>query len=160
MSLLESLVALVIFSLGTLGLVAMYATAVGTASEAQMRADAAALSNDVVNAMWLAVERDASGTVKPDSLSKYALGNASVLAGTGNRTSVCNEVAKLQATPEPDVIARWLERVKATRTGLGTGAKALVAVETAQANRLSVVLCWQSPRDNAWKIHETVAFIN
>lgn len=155
-SLLESLVALVIFSVGTLGLVSMYATAVGTANDAQLRADAAAHANDLVNAIWLAVERDATGQVKPGSLERFKYSSANLKAD-GPRTAICNGLQG--TTPEATVVKGWLARVASGRAAL-PAAKALIAVEESDGNRVSVVLCWSAPRDRTSHIHETVAFIN
>lgn len=50
---LEALIALVIFAIGILGLVAAQGTSVKDASNARFRAIAASLANDLISRMWL-----------------------------------------------------------------------------------------------------------
>jgi type IV pilus assembly protein PilV len=51
--LLEALIAILIFSVGILGLVGAQATAIKSASEAKYRADASFLANQVLAQMWV-----------------------------------------------------------------------------------------------------------
>lgn len=51
-ALIEALIALLIFTLGTLGLVGLQVSMARANSSAKFRADAAALANDLVGTMW------------------------------------------------------------------------------------------------------------
>ncbi len=49
---LEAMIAILIFSIGILGLVGMQATAVSNVSDAKYRADAAFFANQIIGQMW------------------------------------------------------------------------------------------------------------
>jgi len=51
-ALIEALIALLIFTLGTLGLVGLQVSMARANSSAKFRADAAALANDLIGTMW------------------------------------------------------------------------------------------------------------
>lgn len=53
MILLESLVAILIFSIGILALVGLQATAIKQSTDARYRSEAAALANDLIAEMWV-----------------------------------------------------------------------------------------------------------
>ena len=57
MFLIEALVAILIFSLGILGLVAMGATAVSSQSDAQYRTEASSLADSIAGAIAVGVDR-------------------------------------------------------------------------------------------------------
>jgi Tfp pilus assembly protein PilV len=66
MMLLEALIAILIFSLGILGMVAINARAVEAATDSQARADAAKFTSEIASRIALAVDR--SSKTKPGLL--------------------------------------------------------------------------------------------
>jgi type IV pilus assembly protein PilV len=52
-TLIEALVAILVFSIGVLALVGLQATAVSQSSQAKYRADASLLANELVGQMWI-----------------------------------------------------------------------------------------------------------
>lgn len=53
MMLLEAMVAILVFSLGVLALVALQASAIKLSTDAQYRSEAALLANDIIGQMWI-----------------------------------------------------------------------------------------------------------
>ena len=73
--LIEAMVAILIFSLGILGLVAMGGTAIGAQSDSRYRTDAASLASEIANRIALSVDRSDSAVFPQalkDSLLTYA----------------------------------------------------------------------------------------
>ena len=68
--LLEALIAILIFSLGVLGMVAMGGAAIAAQSDAQYRTDAANLANDIISTISLNVDRTTAATIAA-SLDPY-----------------------------------------------------------------------------------------
>lgn len=122
MSLLESLVAILIFSIGILAIVALQTTSIKATTEAKYRSDATYLTNQLIGRMW---------ADRPNlaSYAHYAGGNA--CAPTGSASAAAGTQA-------------WLGSVAATLPG-ATAAKQQVIVTTDAATGVSTVtvnLCW------------------
>ena len=62
MMLIEALMAILIFSLGILGMVGVNALAVSSQSDAQYRTEANRLATQIINQIWLSVDRSGTGT--------------------------------------------------------------------------------------------------
>lgn len=132
-SLLEVLIALLIFSFGVLGIVGLQANMNIRSTEAKQRAEAAVLANEIIGRMWIAkaIDRD-----------QYQY-----------RADVdCN--ADGPGTP-PDVLASWLEKLAATIPG----AQASIAHDE-PTGETELVICWQRPQANEWSQHVVHARIN
>src|SRR5688572_16693564 len=69
---LESLIAIFIFSLGVIGLIAMYSNSVVRTSDAQYRMEATHYANQLLNEIWINVDRS-TGSVTATSLTPFAL---------------------------------------------------------------------------------------
>ncbi len=150
-SLLEALISIVIFAIGTLALLAMYGRAVTTVSDTQQRTDASAFAGNLLQDVWIKIERDNAGQVLPDSLTKFAY------AAGGN---ACGQFGGGEV--EPTVIAPWLAALRMgakSLPGAADAGMAQVRIEPAANNRITVVVCWRNPIDGMHR-HETVAYIN
>ena len=111
-SLLESLIAILIFAVGALAMVGMFGRAIiTTARDAQFRTEAAVYATDLLHAIAAGVERDplsgdviVSGTV--NSLDKFARNpNGNLCAYTGG------------AAPHP-IVTAWENKIRAAGAGL------------------------------------------
>jgi len=131
-SLLEVLIALLIFSFGVLGIVGLQANMNIRSTEAKLRADAAMLADEVIGRMWI---------VQPSQRSEFDYhADTTCQAGTA-------------AAPN---------RLTAWKTKLDTaipGAKARVAYDAVNGE-VELTLCWLRPQTNEWSNHVVRARIN
>jgi type IV pilus assembly protein PilV len=125
MSLLESLISVLIFSIGILAIVALQAASIKATSEAKLRADASFLANQVVGRMWVANRTDAADPNFLGTYSHNAAGPACAPAGA--------------PSPNPRV-ADWLASVANTLPGAAAN-RQMIAVGA--NNVVTVTLCWQ-----------------
>jgi type IV pilus assembly protein PilV len=150
--LLEALIALLIFSLGLLGLVAMGAAAIAAQSDAQYRAEAAKFTGEILGEIWLNVNRTDATTV------------ATSLAAFQHQTSGAN--CSFSGTPASSpMVATWSNRILAAGSGLpgATAAGQQIVIDTNPAtgfNKVTVSVCWQAPQDKAPRRHLAVGFVN
>ncbi len=98
--LLEALIAILIFSLGVLGIVGMQASAVNTNRDAQYRTDAGLLANDLIGEMWSA-NRDGA------NLQARFQGD-------------CDDALACSHVVDGDLYLAWRARVRATLPGADT----------------------------------------
>ena len=143
--LLEALIAILIFSLGILGIVGMQASAIGASRDAKYRTDAGMLANEVIGQMMVS-NRAAALTCLDDSAMKTAF--------QGDATTDCSAVPP--ATP----YCAWRNRVDAVLPGVATYPP-LISVEpigpcdlSAQPpvippNTVRVTVQWRVPKDDA-----------
>lgn len=122
--LLEALIAVLLFSIGILAIVAMQGTAVQITSDAKYRADAALLANQLIGEMW-ASDR------APDVLKTKFQGGA----GT-NGTGYTTWLAKVQTTLPGTAANSPVVTVNEVQGGLAS------SPSTAEVN---IQLWWQLP---------------
>lgn len=160
---IEALIAILIFSLGILGLVAMGSTAIGAQSDARFRTDAAALADEIANQMAVLAARDtnplgsnANDLVLQASLNTFAHLPTGVAGPAG-----CPFAGAPSVNP---VVAAWAASVIAGPRRLpgATAASQQIVVNTAPGayNRVDITLCWQGPNDQAMRRHTLVTYIN
>lgn len=153
--LLEALIAILIFSLGILGMVAMGGTAIASQSDAQHRTEAANFASDIAARIALSVDR-----ANPGSVAAF-----SHLPTTGG---YCNFSGAAGTHP---VVLDWLDRVRGAVPGVpglpgATSTSESVLVETGPAfNKVTVTVCWKPPSTSAtplapWHRHVLVSYIN
>lgn len=153
MMLLEALIAILIFSLGILGMVAINARAVEAATDSQARADAAKFTSEIASRIALAVDRTSETSIVTDLLTFQHQVNGD-----------CNNGFTGTASIEP-VVTEWVSAVIATgRTGLpgatASGLQILVAPTTAGGfNQVSITICWQQP-GLAKRRHQLISYVN
>jgi type IV pilus assembly protein PilV len=149
--LIEALVAILIFSLGVLGMVALAGTAMGAQTDARYRTDAAALADELAAAIVINVARD-NGPNFTASLNQFQH------QPTGAN---CNFTGA--ATAEPNAVA-WLARVTTQGPGLpglpNANPQILVDTSATGFNRVQITVCWQAPNDRAPRQHTLVTYIN
>ncbi|ARU31658.1 type IV pilus modification protein PilV [Sulfuriferula sp. AH1] len=137
-SLLEALIAVLIFSIGVIGLMGLQATSIKNSSDAKYRADAAYLANQIIGQMW----------VDRANIDNYATG------GTGAACSV--------GTPSTNTnISNWLTQVSNSLPG-ATSAIQQIAVTTPLTNtrQVKVTVCWKGPQDTTAHNFVVTAQIN
>lgn len=117
-TLLEALVAVLIFSLGVLGLVGLLGAATQQSSDAQYRAVAAELADQLLGDMWIA---DRSTT------------NLQTQFGTCASASVCPGYAT------------WAQAVATRLPGVTADGASQPTVAVANDGTVSIVLVWQPP---------------
>ena len=134
---LEALIAILIFSIGILGLIAMYANSTAQVGDAQYRIEAANHANQLMNEIWISADR------RPDDLN-LAASIASFAYNTGGGACVF-----AGGPPANQFVTDLLTRVTAPGTGLPgtTPAQVQVLLNPAQNNQVQITICWQTPTD-------------
>lgn len=130
-SLVEVMVAVVVFALGVLGLVRLQATAVKMSTDARQRAEATFLADQLLARMLIS---------DPTTAASFAhRPNGERCAPTGD--------ASTNAT-----VADWLAQVSATFPSAGADAQQVIV----DGNDVTVRLCWQNgPSDTAHSFEVT-----
>ena len=148
--LIEALVAILIFSIGVLGLVALGGQAVGAQSDAQYRTEASGLAEAIASQIAVSVDRSANGANIAASLPAFSHRPGGAIAGcvfTGNATANAQLLALVN---------------RAAALPGATGAQQQIVVDNAAGsfNRVEITLCWKTANDNAWRRHNYVTYIN
>jgi type IV pilus assembly protein PilV len=130
-SLLEALIAIVIFSIGLLGLLSLQANATTSSRAAEYRSEAIVLANEIIGTMWI----DAT--------------NLAAYAHNGSGTSRC---APTVAASSNANVTRWLGEFTTA------GSVRFLPGSTSEAQQISisgrvvtVTLCWRDASDNEWR---------
>ncbi len=155
--LLEALIAILIFSLGILGMVAMGGTAIAAQSDAQYRTEAANYANEIAAAIAL----DMAPATYNAQLANYAHrpvdGGYCVFGGGASAETVVTD---------------WVDRVSGVtdpKRGLpgATFTSEQIAVDQSVAghNKVTITICWQPPSSAAIPFapmhrHVLVTYIN
>ncbi|MEO8057727.1 MAG: hypothetical protein ABI671_05335 [Burkholderiales bacterium] len=157
---IEALVAILIFSLGILGLVAMGSAAIGAQSDARFRTDAAALADEIANQMAVKAARDTNHiSAGPDLVLQASLLTFAHLPTGIPGPGGCN----FSGTPSANLVAQqWVTDVLTGPRRLpgATAATQQIVVTTANFNRIDITVCWQAPNDQAMRRHTLVTYIN
>jgi type IV pilus assembly protein PilV len=161
--LIEALVAMLIFALGILGMIAMGSTAISAQSDAHYRTDAARFADDITSAIAFSVDRSQpAGVGIPASLAAFQhhpSGSPSDCAFTGTAS----------ASP---LVTDWVSQIQTTGPGLpglpgasDSTQQIVVTPDTAAGgfNRVEVTICWRAPGTPAgspMRHHTLVTYIN
>ena len=155
--LIEAMIAILIFSLGILGLIAMGGTAIGAQSDARYRTDAQRLVDEIAGNIAIDVDR-----TSPANLQTSLLNYAHQTAG-GNCTFSGGASANA-------VVAAWVSRATTVGSGLPglPGASAanqqiLVSSAPTGPNRVEITVCWRdpgTPAGAAMRRHTLVTYVN
>jgi type IV pilus assembly protein PilV len=130
-SLIEALVAITIFSFGILGLIGLESLALKSAGDAQFRAEAAYLANQIISQIW--TDRSNITSYK---YNDTVAANCTFSGSAGN-TATTN----------------WMTDVSnALPSALGS-------VSVGTGNTVTVRICWNMP-NSGQHVHTTVAQIN
>ena len=152
--LIEALVAILIFSLGVLGMVAVGGAAMGAQTDARYRSDAAALADEMASTIVVNVARNSAATFTASLLQFQHRPAGANCAFTGADSA------------EPNTVA-WLARVGTQGVNLPGLPNANIAsqqilIDTSATgfNRVEITVCWQAPNDQAMRQHKLVTYIN
>ena len=152
--LIEALIAILIFSLGILGMVGMGGSAIGAQSDARYRTDAANLANDIASHIQLNVDRT-SAPLLQSSLNAFQ-----------HQPGGANCAFNGAVSGDPGVLT-WLNKVMTVGAGLpglpGTTASTqqiLVDTSALAFNRVQITICWRTPTDAAPRMHTLVTYVN
>jgi len=139
-TLLEALIALVVFAIGVLGLIGLQANAMNTNRDAQYRAEAAVLADEIIGIIW----------------SDRANGEFYVHNPSGG--SLCAPTDS--ATTDPNALA-WLASFTTTTSlrYLPGATSAAQQISVAGDRTIRVTICWRAPQDTGWRNYTAVAKI-
>ena len=137
-TLLEALVAILIFSFGVLALVALQAVSIRNSIDAKYRSDASYLANQIVAQMW--VDR-----ANIDSYAHYITG--AVCAYTGSPSALANVTA-------------WVTQVGSLLPGTSTTTTQIQVSTVGSAKRVKVTGCWKVPQETSLHNFSVTAQIN
>ena len=130
--LLEALIAVLIFSIGVLGIVGLQASSISASRDAKFRADAGLLANDLVGQMYAS---DRMGTTLQTNFQ-----------GDGDDAQPASVI-----TDGPEYTA-WLQRVSATLPGVLANPPQVTIVPglvgpPSTSSVVNIVVRWQAPND-------------
>lgn len=153
---IEALIAILIFCLGILGMVAMGGAAIGAQSDAQYRTDAAKWADNLAGEIALTVDRgNPAGAVLPASLATFA-------HQTGGANCTFSGTASSNG-----VVSNWINDLSspsASRAALpgATSTSQQVKVDSSATafNRVEITICWKAPADAVKRSHTLVTYIN
>jgi len=155
--LIEALIAILIFSVGVLGLIGLQSTATKASGEARYRSEAALLANELIGRMW-ASDRNAvnlqaayDSTVNGSAFQAWAWVGVSGTPGTQTAPAQ-NTVLKTLPGAQANLPVVTVSPV--SRTVISASGKSST-VTTAQ---VSVTVKWQAPQENGDNtVHSYVA---
>ncbi|MBP7566732.1 MAG: hypothetical protein KA795_12050 [Burkholderiaceae bacterium] len=160
MILLEALMAMLIFSLGILGLVGVSGIAIGAQSDAQYRTDANALATELAQRIWLATDRTSTTTLR-ESLAGFQH------RPTENTDDPCHftgdEATNVGTVNAGTIVEEWITRVREGDRRL-PGAEAdmqsiVVDTDADGFNRVQITVCWKAGADVPRR-HTYVTLVN
>lgn len=127
-SLMEALVAILIFSIGIIAMMALQAVSIKNSIDAKYRADAAYMANQIIAEMW--IDRP-----NIDSYANYATSVTPACTPGGSASTYAKAIA-------------WVSGVAGTLPG-ATANKQSIVVTTPVAGikQVSVMVCWKSPQE-------------
>lgn len=155
--LLEALIALLIFSLGILGMVAMGGTAMTAQSDAQYRTEAANLASEIASNIVLNVDRANFATSLP------GFEHLRTNAGTCNFAGTASSNA---------TVLNWVDQIRGAVPGVqglpgATNTSESIAVDMSPTghNKVTITICWKPPASSAspfspWHQHVLVSYVN
>lgn len=150
--LIEAMVAILIFALGILGLVALGGTAVSSQSDAQFRTEASNYANAIAAEIALNVNR-------ANEITK-----ATTLATFQHQTSGVACTFSGAATTNAIVLGILNKAGNVTPGGMpgATAANQQILIDTSATgfNRVEITLCWKTASDNAARRHSLVTYVN
>ena len=154
MMLIEALIAVLLFSLGILGMAGLNALSVSSQSDAQYRSEANRLANLILGRVWVSVDHTTTATVAAglESLKHQETTDAS------------NPCSFSGAASTDPLITDWVSEVLAPGSGLPGATAAMQQVKVANTaaglNEVTVTLCWRAPGDAAPRRHVMKSLIN
>lgn len=156
MMLIEALMAILVFSLGVLGMMGVNAVAASTQSDAQYRNEANRVATRIVNEMWVNVDRTTDANL------------AASMATFVHRADVgaCDTSADGTASTNA-LVTGWVADITGGGTagtigGLpgATNRMQQIMIPAGAGNQVIVTVCWKAPKDIAVRKHVVTSYIN
>lgn len=151
-ALIEALIAIVIFSIGALTMIALQANGIAAQTDAQYRIEAANQVNRIIGEINLDVSRDSTGVVVPTSLANY---NHNPVGGN------CNFFGDASSRP---IVSDWVSAITSATSAShlpgATPSMLQIIADSGAFNRVTITACWQSPGDPVPRQHQVIAYIN
>jgi type IV pilus assembly protein PilV len=162
--LIEAMVAILIFALGILGLVAMGGTAVSSQSDAQYRTEASSLADAIAGQIAVSVDRTSEAT-KAATLATFAHQPNPAPPTDGSVPACAFNGTALDAATAPTVFPLLDRAANGTPPTPGlpgaTAANQQIFIDAAGTyNRVVITLCWRTASDGAWRRHTLVTYVN
>ena len=165
--LIEALIAILIFSLGILGMVAMGSVAIAAQSDSQYRTEAANYANEIVSEMAIQAQAAAYNQAANAFVPNAALQTFAHQPASGGYCSFAGA-----ASTNPAVLD-WISRIsgavdtKRMLPGATNVSQQITIDQTPGSgfNRVTVTICWQPPSSAAVAFapmhrYELVSYIN
>jgi len=165
--LIEALIAILIFSLGILGMVAMGSVAIAAQSDSQYRTEAANYANEIVSEMAIQAQAAAYNQAANAFVPNAALQTFAHQPASGGYCSFAGA-----ASTNPAVLD-WISRIsgavdtKRSLPGATNVSQQIVVDQTPGSgfNRVTVTICWQPTSSAAVAFapmhrYELVSYIN
>jgi len=158
--LIEAMVAILIFALGILGLVAMGGTAVSSQSDAQYRTEASSIADAIAGEIALGIDRTTEAS-KVATLAAFA--HQPTPDPTTSPAPCAFTGAAIDGAAKPGVQALLDRANSGGPLGMpgATAANQQIYIDAAGTyNRVVITLCWKTASDVAWRRHTLVTYIN
>jgi type IV pilus assembly protein PilV len=165
--LIEALIAILIFSLGILGMVAMGSVAIAAQSDSQYRTEAANYANEIVSEMAIQLQAGAYNAATNSFTPDAALLSFAHQATPGGYCSFAGAPSANAA------VVNWVDRIsgavdaKRALPGATNVSQQIMVDQTPGSgfNRVTVTICWQPPSSAAVAFapmhrYELVSYIN
>lgn len=162
--LIEALIAILIFSLGILGMVAMGGSAIAAQSDAQFRTEAANFASEMAANIALNVDRT-SPALLTSSLQSFSHRPA----GGG---SFCTFAGATSTNPLVTATNAWTDRMHGVAPNVlglpgSSDTHESILVDTSQVNtgfnKVTITVCWKPPATSAtlapWHRHVLVTYV-
>jgi type IV pilus assembly protein PilV len=144
--LIEALIAILIFSVGVLGIIGLQASAAKASSDAQFRSEAALLANELIGRMWAGDRTQATLQANYNSATNGVLYQQWAWVGTNAGAP------GTQAAPAPSTVLRTLPGAIANPPTVVVTSSAGTVIPSSQ---VTVTIFWQVPGEAA--VHNYVA---
>ncbi|MFY9328276.1 MAG: hypothetical protein WAO76_09710 [Georgfuchsia sp.] len=156
-ALLEALIAIVIFLIGALTLIALQATSIAAQADAQYRIEAANRVDQIIGEINLNVDRTSAATTQT-TLADYAYNITT--DGACNFSGGTESVSGTAPVAVSDWVDAMTDDTLPTYFPGATTAMQQILVAPGTFNRITVTVCWQAPGDAVTRQHSVIAYIN
>lgn len=148
-TLVESLVAILLFGLGLLGLLGMYGQASSATTDAGLRSEGANYASQAAQRIAVSVSRGADAMPVPGSLAPFAM-NADT--ATSDEEPCGLGVPAGTGHPLRDWSSTLLERLPGARAPV-------IRVSEADSNRVVIRVCWRLPAEDRTRVYELESYV-
>jgi type IV pilus assembly protein PilV len=153
-TLIEALVAALLFVLGIVGLMGTMGVVIGNQADVQFRSEASRLAQTMLNNVWLNVDRTSAATTV-----------ASLQAFSHLPTSNPNQACNFSGTASTNaLVTAWVDSMTSASGSAklpgATNTMQQIVVDTATNNQVTITLCWQSSGDAVPRQYVLRSFIN